>query len=742
MKKYIVFIFVALFSQIVYCQVHKILEKANYLYEQNEFYNAAAMYEQVFDKISSITEKADIAEKIGDCYYAFANYSKSINWYNTAYLLDTTNINYKIKYAESLYANGDYNRAFQLYQSLSNTPNLSFMIRQKLDGLKYAFEQLSNPPQYDIININELNTQYSEYYPFIYKNHLLFSSSRVLNSKDEIYSYNGQAFSKIFIATYDSSIGKWKNITPFNEKINNNINNGVATYVPSQNSLYFMRCNEPKGRGKLCNIYKANSVDLKNARADDINKIELNNKNYNVGHATFTSDGKTMYFVSDNPEGLGNKDLYVTTMNDDGQWNTPRNLGKSINTPNNEMFPVVVGDTMLYFSSNGFGGMGGLDILSCKIKNDVVISEAKLLPYPINSSGDDFGIVYLSNDRGIFTSNRNGGKGDDDFYYFTYAPVFLQAKGKVIDKNTRLPLAQTLITLSINDTIIDTTYTNNEGDYLFENIINDKKYIVKAIKRDYIPQEKELNTFGEKISRTLSSENGHNIDFELFKLTKEEIVINNIYYDFDKWTLRPESFVELDKILEILKENPQMIIQINSHTDDRGSDQYNQVLSEKRAQSVVDYLISKGISPSRLKYKGWGESNLLIKDAQTEDEHQLNRRTTFNLVNVDEWNQSYFDKIYSNVSEKYNEKSFFNHQIYIGSSLDNNIDSVIFIVSQYDTNLKITKITEDGIDRYYLGPFFLYDEAYSLFEKIKLIQPNAYIAIFKNDNPVGKIQLN
>ena len=235
MKKIIVLILAVLFNQIVFCQVNKILEKANYLYEQNEFYNAATMYEQVFDKINSITEKANIAEKIGDCYYAFANYSKSINWYNTAYLLDTTNINYKIKYAESLYANGDYNRAFQLYQSLSNNPNLSFMIRQKLDGLKYAFEQLSNPPQYDIININELNTQYSEYYPFIYKNYLLFSSSRVLNSKDEIYSYNGQAFSKIFIAKYDSSIGKWRNITPFDEKINNNINNGVATYVPSQN---------------------------------------------------------------------------------------------------------------------------------------------------------------------------------------------------------------------------------------------------------------------------------------------------------------------------------------------------------------------------------------------------------------------------------------------------------------------------------------------------------------------------
>jgi outer membrane protein OmpA-like peptidoglycan-associated protein len=406
------------------------------------------------------------------------------------------------------------------------------------------------------------------------------------------------------------------------------------------------------------------------------------------------------------------------------------------------MFPVVIGDSMLYFSSNGFGGMGGLDILSCKIKNDVVISEAKLLPYPINSSGDDFGIVYFSEGRGIFTSNRNGGKGDDDFYYFTYAPVFLHAKGKVIDKNTRLPLAQTLITLSINDTIIDTTYTNNEGDYFFENIINDKKYIIKAIKRDYIPQEKELMTYGEKISRTLSSENGHNIDFELFKLTKEEIVINNIYYDFDKWTLRPESFVELNKIVEILKENSQMIIQINSHTDARGSDQYNQVLSEKRAQSVVDYLISKGISPSRLKYKGWGESNLLIKDAQTEEEHQLNRRTTFNLVNIDEWNQSYFDQIYSNVSEQYNEKSFFNHQIYIGSSLNNNIDSVIFTVTQYDTNLKVTKIVEDGIDRYYLGPFFLYDDAYFIFEKIKLIQPNAYIAIFKNDKPIGKIQLN
>ncbi len=742
MKKFIVLILFLSLSQIAYSQINKMLEKANYLFEQQEFYNAATLYEQVFDKIKSNVEKANVAEKIGDCYYSFANYQNSMKWYNTAYTLDTNNTNYKVKYAESLYANGEYNKAFELFKSLSNTPNLSFMVRMKLDGLRYAFDQLSIPPLYDIININELNTPYSEYYPFVYKNYLIFSSSRFMTSNDEVYSYNGQAFSKIYISYYDSSLGKWTNITPFNEKINNKINNGVATYVPIENSLYFMRCNEPKGRGKFCNIFKADSVNFDKAIAKNIQKIELGNKNYNVGHATFTSDGKTMYFVSDNPEGLGNKDIYVTTLNANGQWNIPRNLGKSINTPNNEMFPVVVGDTMLYFSSNGFGGMGGLDILSCKIKNDVVISDPILLPYPINSSGDDFGIIFLSEDRGIFTSNRSGGKGDDDFYYFSYAPVMLNARGKVIDKNTRMPLAQALITLSINDTIIDTTYTNNEGEYFLENIINDKKYKIKAIKRDYIPQEKELNTFGEKRSRTLSSETGHNIDFELFKVTKEEIVINNIYYDFDKWTLRPESYIELNKIVEILNENPQMIIQINSHTDARGSDEYNLSLSEKRAQSVVNYLISKGISPSRLKYKGWGESNLLIKDAQTEEEHQLNRRTTFNLLNVDEWNQSFYDQIYTNVSQQYNEKTVFNHQIYIGSSLDSNIDSLISIISQYETNLKITKITEDGIDRYYIGPFFLYDDAFTLWEKIRLIQPNAYIAIFKNSEPIGKIQLN
>jgi len=251
---------------------------------------------------------------------------------------------------------------------------------------------------------------------------------------------------------------------------------------------------------------------------------------------------------------------------------------------------------------------------------------------PINSSADDFSIIFKNEHSGLFCSNREGGVGDDDIYSFKLAPLILSALGTILDSKNEKPVSGVTVTMTGNDGSILTTQTDSKGNYLFIDLKPNVKYTVGIAKKGYFGDSKTLATGNEKYSKEYSKKSGYDLDFGIIKLTREEIEIPNIYYEFNKWELNSECKKELDKLINILKETPDVSVVINSHTDEKGSDEYNLTLSQKRAQTVVEYVVAGGIETKRLSAKGYGESQPLKKNAQTDEEHSKNRRTTFKIT--------------------------------------------------------------------------------------------------------------
>jgi peptidoglycan-associated lipoprotein len=373
-----------------------------------------------------------------------------------------------------------------------------------------------------------------------------------------------------------------------------------------------------------------------------------------AAHPALSSDGLTMYFVSDIPGGYGLKDIYaVTRAGESDKWSTPRNLGPDINTGGNELFPYIRDDGVLYFASDGLLGMGGLDIFKATSQADgswVV----KNMKSPINSFSDDFGIIFeKGNERGIFSSTRKG-KGNDELYTFELPPLRFNVTGLVKDEKTGSPIQGSIVQLIASDGSNLQAETGASGDFKFA-LKQDVDYIFLASKRGYLNGKEKETTKAQEKSRD------YMVTILLTAIDKP-IELPNIFYDFGKWDLRPESMVSLDKLVETLNDNPNVTIELMSHTDSRDTEEYNQDLSQKRAQSVVQYLIEKGIEPERLSPKGYGEStpkvvdaaiasqnpflkqgtslseqyiNTLASEEQKEIAHQINRRTEFRVLRTD-----------------------------------------------------------------------------------------------------------
>ncbi|MEX2588854.1 MAG: OmpA family protein, partial [Chitinophagales bacterium] len=344
-----------------------------------------------------------------------------------------------------------------------------------------------------------------------------------------------------------------------------------------------------------------------------------------------SEDGNSLYFVSRNVEGgLGGSDIWLLEKKGSG-WGAPQTV-EGINTEYDEAYPVLFDENTLYFSSSGFVGMGALDLFVSERKNGKW-SAPENLRVPFNSNADDFLLVQKSDkSEGYFSSNRSGGQGSDDIYSFYLKPVNLLVKGQVLDVDSGTGLENVMVYLTVNDQAVDSTLTDAGGNYQFE-LEQDRDYKLKLNKPEYFGDSRKLSTDGEKYSKTFSKANGHDFDFALMRIPKEEITIEDIYYDYNSYNLRPNSKENLNKLVKLLEDSPDVEVMINAHTDDRGNPKYNLELSQKRAQAVVDYLIEKGINPVRLQSKGWGKTALLIENAKTEEEHQKNRRTTFKVLN-------------------------------------------------------------------------------------------------------------
>ncbi len=729
------------------------LKKANTQFNLKNYMAAAHLYEEVFPKIKDRDEITEVAYKVGECYRLVNKYYKANLWYKKAVDRRYKENDVHFKYATTLMMAGDYKLAEKMlkaYLATRPSPEMIELTKLKLESCKFIKTHENRANLFEIRNLQEINTKYGEFSPTTVKEKIVFTSSRF--TRDSItYNITGEGFENFYETYFNHETQLFESPRLLPGTINSRVNNGTLVFDPNTNVGYFMQCNGLSGDDKNCNIYTTYYNEIENTWSKPV-IFQHNSKEYSSGHPAISPDGKTLYYVSDRPGGLGGTDIWKTERTDFGaSWSEPVNIGAPVNTPLNEMFPYMFDDAGLYFSSNGHVGYGGLDIYYAEWK-DTVFDEPQNMYEPINSSADDFGIVFINGRSGMFTSNRTGGVGEDDIYFFNAKGYEIGAKGIVLDAETGKPVEHAIVVLTDHTGIADSVATDHEGVYMFNMLQQDMGYYVVSLKDDYLnPQKKSFTTEGIQQNIILSSATGYDLDFKITRIVEgKEYEIKDIYYDLDKFSLRPESIVELDTIISIMQNNPEICIQINSHTDVRASEEYNIVLSNNRAKSVVDYLISKSIDTKRLSWQGWGKTKLAIPNAQTEEEHQANRRTTFTIVNFAElhlgekavFHMQAVDNIKSKKekiaasSEPKIEGVYFRLQI---AATKKSCNSAAFekIVNLYPSIETYCTQYPDGFYRYAVGYYMFLEQAEAMKEKIDALGYNSFIVAFKNGTRIS-----
>lgn len=465
-----------------------------------------------------------------------------------------------------------------------------------------------------------------------YKNGILFAGETTA-PVEKRNPWTGLSFLDLYSAM-PAANGSWDQPKPLPGAVNGRFHEGPATFSADGRSMYFTRSDYYKFRlnkdGSAMSHLKLFRAELDgNQEWGNIHDFIHNGDDFSTGHAALSSDGTTLYFISDRPGGFGGTDLYRCERTDEG-WTEPENLGASINTAGNEMFPTLFGDS-LFFASNGHRGLGGLDIYVTTTTNGVR-SAPENLNYPINTPHDDFSLVMLPDARsGYLSSNRSG---SDRIHKFTVNDPTLIVEGTFKDDEHFLPMADVEVKLlDLGSGEVLSLFTGPDGTYRFD-LEKDKDYRLSGGKNGMFTESRDLSTADQRISRTWRE------DFELKEVVIDKpILVENIYYDYDSWEIRAEAAAELNKLARIFMDNPNLSFELSSHTDSRASHTYNLMLSEARAKSAVDHLIRSGVNPNRISAKGYGESRLVNKCRDnvecTEEEHQANRRTEFKVTKMD-----------------------------------------------------------------------------------------------------------
>ncbi len=602
-----------------------------------------------FNNAKDLNAQQRAATQLGDSYRKFADYSNAEKWYKQAVDLNTgeialLNLGLMQKQQEKY---EDAARTFDQYQKLSGT---SFEGRKQLKECRDAVEWKRAFSKVQARNLSNLNSSESDYAPGLYKNNaLVFTSARSASTGDRKDGWTGEKFTDIWMTNSES-----ENLQNFGPPINTEAHESSATFTADFKEMFFVRCKPEEFSNQYCSIYYS---AFNNGHWNEPAKLDLFPDSVNVYDPFISRDGKYLLVAANPKENFGETDLYVVAKADSG-WSAPQNLGGGINTPKSERSPWLDEKGNLYYSSSGLPGMGGLDIFKTT-KTKSGYKDPINMRAPYNSGGDDFGFLIdkykpvTADDTilmsGYFASNRAGGKGSDDIYRFEEKWINLFVlKGKVVEKNFEQPenpdskmlglknVTKAKIELrNTDDNLIATTLSDTGGNFTFK-LEAETSYKLAVSKNGYFNNNSTtLSTKGKKNQDSTLISIYAQVELEKIFPSKE-IVIPNIYYDYDKATLRPESQLVLDSILIFFKENPDLKIEIGSHTDSRGSDAYNLKLSQARAQSVVDYLISKNIPNETLQAKGYGETkptNNCVNGAKcTEEEFQKNRRTTFRVV--------------------------------------------------------------------------------------------------------------
>ncbi len=500
--------------------------------------------------------------------------------------------------------------------------------------------------RYVIHNLS-INNAYSNFGTSFYgEDKLIFAApakrTYIINN---LWEQNNQPFLDLYEGTIIEN-GELTSVKKFSSKVNTKFHEANVTFTNDKKTVYFTRSNYFDGKYKkdTLGINRLKMFKAKvgaNNEWTNIESMPFNDDNYSVGHPTLSEDGNTLYFVSDMPGSLGKTDIFKVDVLGNGVYGKPVNLGPDVNTVEREMFPYIDGNDELYFSSDGRKGLGMLDIYVCKlVKNGAL--PAVHLGNNLNSVRDDFAFIINKEKReGYFSSNRVNGKGDDDIYYFREdKPLIIECNEnlKIIvkNKNTGKVIPNAIISIFRDaEQIVSNAKTDEKGLYAFKGDCL-TSYKIEASTKFFIPISKVFETTNKN---NLNNEVVMELSPDEFSIVRDKtmININTIYFDYDKFNIRSDAAFELEKVISIMNKYPKLIVESGSHTDSRGPDNYNDVLSGKRAVSTVDYIISKGIDPSRISGKGYGETQLTNKCSNgikcSDEEHQLNRRTEFVIVN-------------------------------------------------------------------------------------------------------------
>ena len=640
MKTKIILFAVILFSITFKSFAQKDAEKvADKKYEQYAYINAIKTYERIAKKGYKSVE---MFKKLGNSYYFNADLEQAKKWYDELFsMTQDLEAEYYYRYAQTLKATGQYVKADAMLLKFSEKSRNDSRAKLFNSNRNYLYEIKANSGRF-LIQDAGINTKYSEYGGAYYGNKLVFTSARDTGFLfQRKHKWSDQYFTKLYAAELvsDTTLG-----TPvkFANKIRIPFHEATPIFTKDGQTMYFTQNNYLKGKkGKnakkitLFKIYKAKLIDKE---WSNVEELPFDSDNYSVAHPALSPDEKTLYFASDMPGTKGQSDIFKCTIDADGNYGIPENLGSKINTEGRESFPFVSAENELYFASDGHPGLGGFDIFVTEIAKDGSLKKVKNIGEPANSSDDDFGFLIDSQTRrGFLTSNREGGKGSDDIYQFLETKSLKcnqELYGIVTDLETGIILPNTKVTLFDEKfKLLNTFLSDNYGHYDFE-VECGNDYYLRAEKLDYSTIEKRI---------TIPNENGKTeIPIQLEKIIKgvkngddlaKTFGIKIIYFDLDKSNIREDAAIELEKILDVLLENPTIKINIRSHTDSRASSQYNDQLSERRAKSTLEWLVKNGINANRLNAKGYGERELVNKCSDdvpcSEEEHQANRRSEF-----------------------------------------------------------------------------------------------------------------
>ena len=625
----------------------KELSKADKKFESYAFIDAQKIYLRL---AKGGYESAELFQKLGDSYYFNGKYEDSAQWFEKLVekYPETLTPEYLFRYAQSLKGIKEYEKSDKImsdFRKLKGGDSRAELFAEEPDYL----EEISySDSEYEVENLRRTNSRLSDFGPMFYKDRIIFSSARDTGTtKKYIHTWNNEPFLDFYQAPIDIETGELGKVEKFGGSINSKYHESSPSFTADGNTMYFTRNNFSQGVKRTDKNGTVRLKIFKSTKKGDSwsTPVELpfNDDDYSVSHPALSVDNKQLYFSSDMPGTTGFSDIWVVDILDDNEYSTPKNLGPIINTEGRENFPYVSKKGNLYFSSDGRPGLGGLDIYVVATKKNGDFAYVINLGEPINSPQDDFAfIVDEYTNTGYFSTNRYFGMGSDDIFRFTRTPKEIPVcesliTGTVRDKETKFPIpTATVSILDLEGNLLQKTEVNEKGEYTL-NPICGEEILIRADEPEYYSAEELVTAPADGGSMVVDLYlepriTRINEGDDLAKL----LDLKPIYFDFDRFNIRPDAEEELTKVLAVMESNPTLVVEIRSHTDSRGNDAYNLSLSDKRARSTADWIVSRGIEPTRISGKGFGETELINDCGNgsdcTEEQHQLNRRSEFIVI--------------------------------------------------------------------------------------------------------------